>query len=165
MKTGLTISASAHAAVLLWALVPVEPKALHTPPRKKPDPKPQPKLEANRSAALLDKRDPQRVAAAGDTLNHTLAFGTATGDSPKLAQSELDALRARLRECWNPPAGATNAEKLKVPILIRFNHDGTLASPPQPESAPADSFLQAMIASAGRATIRCSPPPRRAPPK
>src|SRR6266566_3234891 len=219
MKTGLTISASAHAAVLLWALVSFAPKALNTPPTesmpvdlisstefsqlragarnapkaetpkplvekiaekktpadpaakvvdkpelvtaspqtKKPDPKPQPKFDANRIPALLDKRDPQRVAAAGDTLNHTLAFGTATGDSPKLAQSELDALRARLRECWNPPAGATNAEKLKVPILIRFKQDGTLASPPQPESAAADSFMQAMIDSAVRATIRCQP--------
>ena len=32
MKTGLTISASAHAAVLLWALVSFAPKALNAPP-------------------------------------------------------------------------------------------------------------------------------------
>jgi outer membrane biosynthesis protein TonB len=134
-----------------------EPKKEAKPQPKKPDPKPQPKFDANRIAALLDKRDPQRVAAAGDTLNHTLAFGTATGEASKLAQSELDALRARLRECWNPPAGATNAEKLRVPILIRFKQDGTLASPPQPENAAADSFMQAMIDSAVRATIRCQP--------
>jgi outer membrane biosynthesis protein TonB len=134
-----------------------EPKKEAKPAPKKPDPKPQPKFDANRIAALLDKRDPQRLAAAGDTLNHTLAFGTATGDAPRLAQSELDALRARLRECWNPPAGAANAEKLKVPILIRFKQDGTLASPPQPENAASDSFMQAMIDSAVRATIRCQP--------
>lgn len=134
-----------------------EPKKEAKPAPKKLDPKPQPKFDANRIAALLDKRDPQRLAAAGDTLNHTLAFGTATGESPRLAQSELDALRARLRECWNPPAGAANAEKLKVPILIRFKQDGTLASPPQPENAASDSFMQAMIDSAVRATIRCQP--------
>src|SRR5437868_7810151 len=32
MKTGLTISASAHAAVLLWAMVSFAPKALNAPP-------------------------------------------------------------------------------------------------------------------------------------
>jgi outer membrane biosynthesis protein TonB len=133
-----------------------EPTKEAKPQPKKPD-KPQPKFDANRIAALLDKRDPQRVAAAGETLNHTLAFGTATGDAPKLAQSELDALRARLRECWNPPAGAANADKLRVPILIRFKQDGTLASAPQPESAASDAFMQAMIDSAVRATIRCQP--------
>jgi colicin import membrane protein len=134
-----------------------EPRKEAKPQPRKPDPKPQPKFDANRIAALLDKRDPQRVAAAGDTINHTLAFGTATGESPKLAQSELDALRARLRECWNPPAGAVNADKLKVPILIRFKQDGTLATPPQPENAASDAFMQAMIDSAVRATIRCQP--------
>jgi outer membrane biosynthesis protein TonB len=134
-----------------------EPKKEAKPAPKKPDPKPQPKFDANRIAALLDKRDPQRVAAAGDTINHTLAFGTATGEAPRLAQSELDALRARLRECWNPPAGANNADKLRVPILIRFKQDGTLASPPQPENAARDAFMQAMIDSAVRATIRCQP--------
>ena len=135
----------------------LEPKKEAKPQPKKPDPKPQPKFDTNRIAALLDKRDPQRVAAAGETLNHTLAYGTATGEAPRLAQSELDALRARLRECWNPPAGAANADKLKVPILIRFKQDGTLASPPQPENAASDSFMQAMIDSAVRATIRCQP--------
>ena len=134
-----------------------EPKKEAKPQPKKPDPKPQPKFDANRIAALLDKRDPQRVAAAGDTINRTLAFGTSTGDAPKVSQSELDALRARLRECWNPPAGASNAEKLKVPILIRFNPDGTLASAPQPERPGGDSFMQAMTDSAVRATIRCQP--------
>jgi outer membrane biosynthesis protein TonB len=134
-----------------------EPRKEAKPQPKKPDPKPQPKFDANRIAALLDKRDPQRVAAAGDTINHTLAFGTATGEAPRLAQSELDALRARLRECWNPPAGAVNADKLKVPILIRFKQDGTLASPPQPENAASDAFMQAMTDSAVRATIRCQP--------
>jgi hypothetical protein len=74
-----------------------------------------------------------------------------------MSQTELDALRARLRECWNPPAGAANAEKLRVPILIRFNPNGTLASAPQPETSGGSPFMQAMIDSAVRATIRCQP--------
>jgi colicin import membrane protein len=134
-----------------------EPKKEAKPATKKQDVKPQPKFDADRIAALLDKRQPQRVAAAGDAINRTLAFGAMTGTAERLSQSELDALRAKLRECWNPPAGAPNAEKLKVPILIRFKQDGTLAAPPQPETAASDPFSRAMIDSAVRATIRCQP--------
>jgi hypothetical protein len=88
-----------------------------------------------------------------------LAPEVATPDAHKapLSRTELDALGVRLRECWEPPAGAAKTDKLKVPILIRFNRDGTLASPPQPDNAPRDPFMQAMIDSAVRATIRCQP--------
>ena len=136
-----------------------EPKKVEAkkPEPKKPDPKPQPKFDATRIAALLDKREPQRQAATGDTINHTPSLGTATGSSPKLSQSEIDALRARLRDCWSPPAGAPNADKLKVPIVIRFKQDGTLAGPPEPETRPHDAYSQAMVDSAVRATIRCQP--------
>jgi outer membrane biosynthesis protein TonB len=132
-----------------------EPKKVEA---KKPEPKhPQPKFDATRIAALLDKREPQRHAAAGDTISHTPTLGTATGSAPKLSQSEIDALRARLRDCWSPPAGAPNADKLKVPIVIRFKQDGTLAGPPEPENTPRDAYSQAMVDSAVRATIRCQP--------
>ena len=131
-----------------------EPKK---PEPKKPDPKPQPKFDAGRIAALLDKREPQRQAATGDTLSHAPTLGAPTGASPKLSQSEIDALRARLRDCWSPPAGAPNADRLKVPIVIRFKQDGTLAGPPEPETTPHDAYTQAMVDSAVRATIRCQP--------
>src|SRR6476659_2716633 len=47
-------------------------------PPKKPPPKPQPKFDADKIAALLDKRDPQRVAAAGPELNEA-SLGAANG--------------------------------------------------------------------------------------
>ncbi|HXW31002.1 MAG TPA: protein TolA, partial [Xanthobacteraceae bacterium] len=69
-----------------------EPKKTEVKPAaKKPDAKPQPKFDANKIAALLDKRQPQRVAAVGETLNRTLALGTRSGESVTLSQSELDA--------------------------------------------------------------------------
>src|SRR5215469_2229671 len=127
------------------------------PEPKKPEVKPQPKFDASKIAALLDKRQPQRVAAVGDTLNRTLALGTRTGESASLSQSELDALRARLHQCWNPPLGAADADKRRVLLVLRFNQDGTLSAPPQPETAASDSFTQAMIDTAVRATLRCQP--------
>ena len=39
------------------------------PPKKPPPPKPQPKFDADKIAALLDKRDPVRNAATGTELN------------------------------------------------------------------------------------------------
>jgi hypothetical protein len=136
-----------------------EPKKAEVKPpaAKKPDAKPQPKFDANKIAALLDKRQPQRLAAVGDTLNRTLALGTRTGEAASLSQSELDALRARLHQCWNAPAGAADADKRRVLLIIRFNQDGTLSSPPEPETAASDPFMQAMIDSAVRATLRCQP--------
>jgi outer membrane biosynthesis protein TonB len=136
-----------------------EPKKTEAKPAaaKKPDSKPQPKFDASKIAALLDKRQPQRVAAVGDTLNRTLALGTRTGESAALSQSELDALRARLHQCWNAPAGAADADKRRVLLVLRFNQDGTLSAPPQPETTAGDPFTQAMIDSAVRATLRCQP--------
>src|SRR5215210_304584 len=75
-------------------------------PQAKPAP-PQPKFDPSRVAALLDKRDPTRLAAAGETINTSPSLGARTGSASQLTQSEIDALRAQIQQCWNPPAGAT----------------------------------------------------------
>jgi outer membrane biosynthesis protein TonB len=134
-----------------------EPKKDPKPVQKKHEAKPQPKFDANRIAALLDKRQAQRTAAAGETLNSTMALGTRTGTASRLAQSEIDALRAKLARCWNPPVGAINADRTQVLLLIRLNQDGTLAGPPQPEGGARDATSRAMMESAVRATIQCQP--------
>src|SRR5476649_2621070 len=74
-------------------------------PPKKPEKK-QPKFDADKIAALLDKRDPTRNAATGDTLSNAPSMGVSTGNAAKLSQSEIDALRTRLMALWNPPVGA-----------------------------------------------------------
>src|SRR5882757_232735 len=58
-----------------------------TPP-KKPAP-PAPKFDPKQVAALLDKRDSARLAAAGETLNNTASLGTPSGKSAQLSMSEL----------------------------------------------------------------------------
>ena len=58
-------------------------------PPKKPEPvKPQPKFDASRIAALLDKRDPQRHSATGATLSQTPSLGTPTGRSASLVHTK-----------------------------------------------------------------------------
>src|SRR6185295_7010103 len=86
-----------------------EPKqATPTPPKKPEPPKQHPKFDASNiqhRLALLDKRDPQRRAATGDTLSSTPSLGLPTGNAAALSQNEIDALRARLRDCWTVPVG------------------------------------------------------------
>jgi hypothetical protein len=106
-----------------------EPKAAPTPA---PKAAPQPAFDPRQLQALLDKRTPQRLAAAGDTI-HTgpPSLGAPSAIGAQLSQSELDALRARLAQLWSPPAGASNPDELVALIRIQLKRDGTLAAPPQ----------------------------------
>ena len=127
-------------------------------PPKKPEPvKPQPKFDASRIAALLDKRDPQRHSATGATLSQTPSLGTPTGRSASLTQSEIDALRARIQQCWNPPAGLAEARDLVVVVRIRFNQDGSLSADPTLSNSGSHPTFQVAAESALRAVRHCAP--------
>jgi hypothetical protein len=138
-----------------------EPKqATPTPPKKPEPPKPQHKFDASQiqqRLALLDKRDPQRRAATGDTLNTTPSLGVPTGSAATLSQSEIDALRARLRDCWTVPVGLAEARDLTVTVRIQFNKDGSLSTDPQLMNHGTHPAFQAASESALRAVRRCAP--------
>jgi hypothetical protein len=126
------------------------------PQRKPPPPKPpqkQPEFNPDKIAALLDKRDPTRKAAAGTEINSTPTLGTATGAAAQLSQSEIDALRARLYALWNPPAGAQDAGQVQIMIRIKFKRDGTLATGPQVITSGNGPVFNAMRDSAVRAVL------------
>jgi colicin import membrane protein len=135
-----------------------EQKAEVPTPPKKPEPhKPQPRFDASRIAALLDKRDPQRHSATGDTLSTKPSMGLPTGRAASLTQSEIDALRARIQQCWNPPAGLADARDLVVVVRIRFNQDGSLSADPTLSNSAANPTFQVAAESALRAVRRCAP--------
>jgi len=125
------------------------------PPKKQPTP--QPKFDATRIAALLDKRDPQRHVATGATLNNTPALGTSVGNAPKLSQTELDALRDRLASCWTIPAGVTEFQDLDVHVRIQFRQDGSLQSDPIVTNHSSSPYFQIAAEAALRAVRRCAP--------
>jgi colicin import membrane protein len=128
-----------------------------TPQKKAEPPKPQPKFDATRIAALLDKRDPQRRAATGDTLSSRPSLGVPSGSAASLTQSEIDALRARIQQCWNPPAGLADARDLIVVVRIRFNQDGSLSADPVLTNSGSHPTFQIAAESALRAVRRCAP--------
>lgn len=119
--------------------------------------KQQPSFDPNKIAALLDKRDPQRTAAAGDQVVRTTPLGFSGGQAAQLSQSEMSALRNRLASCWRPPAGAAEVANLKVVVRVLFNPDGSLQGQPELVKAPASTYGPPMAESAIRALLTCQP--------
>jgi outer membrane biosynthesis protein TonB len=126
-------------------------------PPKKPPQKEQPKFDADKIAALLDKRDPQRNAATGAELNPLPSLGTASGNAAKLSQSEIDALRARLMSLWNPPIGIQNPEEFVIRIRIQLGRDGKLSAPPTVLSSGNGPLYNSARDSAVRAVFQGQP--------
>jgi outer membrane biosynthesis protein TonB len=127
-----------------------------TPPKRPPQPQNQQKFDPREMQALLDKRTPLRKEAIGDTISDTAAIGAPKGKAPQLSQSELDALRAYLREQWKPPE-ARNPEEIIVTVRIRLNRDGTLAAPPEVTSSGRSMPYMVSRERAVMAVIRGAP--------
>jgi outer membrane biosynthesis protein TonB len=127
-----------------------------TPPKKPPQPKFDPK-QIEQKLALLDKREGQRRAYTGESLSSTPTLGTATGSAPVLSQNEMDALRARLRDCWNLPAGAAEARDLNIEVRILLKQDGSLQAEPKVLNRSSNPFFQVAAESALRAVRTCAP--------
>ncbi len=116
-----------------------------------------PKFDPKQIAALLDKRAPQRQTATGQAVNQDPSIGYANAPPAQLSQSEIDALRRRLSECWSPPVGAANAPNLRVVLRVLFKRDGSVASPPALVAGSPSPYGPAMAESAKRAILSCQP--------
>ena len=160
---------------------PTEPKAEQKPepkaeevrvpePPKKPAPpklveqvKPQNQqakqrdCNPDRIAALLDKREPARQRTTGETPSPVATLGVTVGTASRLSQSEIDALRAQIQACWNPPVGAENAQELIVRLRIQFRPDGTLSAEPELMNRGTSPYFRVATESAMRAVRRCQP--------
>jgi len=137
---------------------PPIPKQKPKPPEATADARtPQRTFDPNRIAALLDKRDPTRPRTAAPEVSPQATLGAPTGIGQRLTQSEIDALRAQIQACWNPPVGAEEAEKLIVRLRIQFKQDGTLSREPELMNRASGSYFQIAAESAMRAVRRCQP--------
>lgn len=125
-------------------------------PPKKPAP-PVHKFDPKQVAALLDKRDSTRLAAAGEALNDSPSLGLSNGTAAQLSLSELEGLRARLAQLWAIPAGAKDPQELVVQVRIKLRPDGTLAGPPMVLTSGKTALFVAARDSAIRALFRGQP--------
>ena len=164
---------------------PVPPKPAEPLPDKKvteaPKPPPPPKPVEKPKEPPKPKADPFDSILKNLTKNQP----TPTKEAPKplpqqayvppppvqgapnlnaqLARSELDAVRDRIRPCWNFPAGARDAEQLLVDINVWMNPDGTVREARIVETGrmSSDAYYRSAAESALRAVLNpaCQPLP------
>tara|TARA_Y100000031_G_scaffold40119_1_gene45676 strand:+ start:287939 stop:288844 length:906 start_codon:yes stop_codon:yes gene_type:complete len=89
---------------------------------------------------------------------------TSSSDAPlgdKVTMTELDLLRQQLSRCWNLPAGAQDAQDLRIEVRIQVNPDRTVRGTEIVDQGryARDGFFRAAADSARRAVVNpnCSP--------
>lgn len=133
----------------------IPPKVVQQPPKDQKD------FNPNDIAALLNKQDPRRTAALGETINNNASLGASTGLASTLSQTEIDALRAYLARFWRMPAGGSDVARVRVMVNIRLNPNHTLAGPPEVVGItdPTNPYAQQMQESAKRAVYEAAQQP------
>lgn len=139
-----------------------KPKPKKQAEAKKPAPKPEAKRDFNtdRIAALLNKipdadNEPEPVLPAEEAPKKVR--GQSDGREMTMSVNEIDALRARIAQCWSPPPGGLGAGQIVVKLRLRLNEDGTLLGYPTIANRGASPFFQAAADSAVRAVYQCQP--------
>ena len=56
--------------------------------------------------------------------------GQSNGTQMTMAVNEIDALRAKIAQCWNPPPGGLGADAIIVKLRLQLNEDGSLIGYP-----------------------------------
>jgi hypothetical protein len=130
------------------------------PPKK---PKPQAKkrdFNADKIAALLNKipdaADDAQPVEPSDTPKKKVR-GQSNGAEMTMSVNEIDALRARIADCWTPPPGGLGADQIVVKLRVKLNEDGTLVGYPTVANSGSSPFFQAAADSAVRAVYQCQP--------
>ena len=147
--------------------LPKKAEAKPEKPKVKPKPKPAPQAETKRDvnvdrmAALLNKlpdaaREARTENAPPDTPRKKVK-GQSTGTQMTMAVNEIDALRAKIAQCWNPPPGGLGADAIIVKLRLQLNEDGSLIGYPTVANSGSSPFFQAAADSAVRAVYQCQP--------
>ncbi|MEP3428094.1 MAG: cell envelope biogenesis protein TolA [Roseibium sp.] len=132
-----------------------QPIVTSVAPRTKPKP---PKKESvvEQAAALLNKVEPE--TQSGSTSQQQASLGSNQGaQNIRMTQSELDALRGQVSQCWNPPVGAVGAEELKVRVRFNLAQSGNVSGSPEVINSNGNPAFRAAASSAVRAIMRCQP--------
>ena len=115
-------------------------------------------FDQSKIAALLDKRDPSRQAATGDTLNSNAALGLAQGKAADNSATWGSMFKQQVERCWKKPYGGIEAQKSEAAFAIRLKRDGTLEAMPVAGRYAGERLICASIRRARlRAIIECQP--------
>jgi hypothetical protein len=125
-------------------------------PQKQPvQPQPQPMpVSAAPAGPLYQSLYPWPVARPGSDVQ--LGDYRTFESTGKLDHNELAQFKARLKECWRPPAAGGN-RKLTAALRVALRTDGSLAGPPDLVEVSASPDAVALVASAKKALAACGP--------
>ena len=138
-----------------------KPKQAAAPKEPAPASEKKRDVNADRIAALLNKipdaaNEPAPVVPSEETPSKKVR-GQSNGTNATMSVNEIDALRARIAQCWSPPPGGLGADQIVVKLRLRLNEDGTLVGYPTVANSGASPFFQAAADSAVRAVYQCQP--------
>jgi outer membrane biosynthesis protein TonB len=143
------------------AAKPVKDAAADPPKKPKPPAVKKPGFNADKIAALLNKipdaaNAPTPVVPSDDAPKKPVR-GQKNGTETAMSVNEIDALRARIADCWTPPPGGLGADQIVVKLRLQLNEDGTLVGYPSVANSGSSPFFQAAADSAVRAVYQCQP--------
>ncbi len=149
----------------------LKPRLAKAKPRRKPEP-PDAFTSVLKTVEKLKNQPPpkekkeKKKTRKKETFEQQMAQALTSRTAPHnplrpLAISEIDLIRQQIRECWNLPAGAKEAENLSIEIRMVMNPDGTVrqARILDQSRLQSDLFFRAAAESALRAVLnpRCNP--------
>jgi hypothetical protein len=135
---------------------PVKPKPKPEKPKKK-----RKELDIEKVAALLNKIDEE--ASSPPKIEELIGepeqgdFDLARGEDVRISANEIDWLRRKIRECWNPPVGVMEAQGLQVHVQIELDQSGAVLGQPSVVNSSAHPLFGVAASSAVRAILRCQP--------
>ena len=149
-------------------LLSIKTKAKPEKPKDKPKPKPAPQAEtkhainADRLAALLNKipdaaKEPGVDDPPLEEMPRKPVKGQLSGTQKTMSVNEIDALRAKIAQCWSPPPGGLGADAIIIKVRLQLNEDGSLIGYPTIANNSGSPFFQAAADSAVRAVFQCQP--------
>jgi outer membrane biosynthesis protein TonB len=118
-------------------------------------------FNADRIAALLNKipdaAEEAKPVVPDDGTPPRKVKGQSNGTEMTMSVNEIDALRARIADCWTPPPGGLGADRIVIKLRLKLNEDGTLVGTPTIANSDSSPFFQAAADSAVRAVYQCQP--------
>lgn len=148
--------------------LPTEKKPdIKKPKEKKPEEKkPEKPKEDDLDSILKSVKETAKTAESkkptekATPANQKEAHSDRYDPSMPLSLSEIDGIRQQFDACWSVPAGAKDAQNLRVTVHTELNEDGSVIKAEFKGDSgryASDPFFRAAADAAVRAVHRCSP--------
>jgi outer membrane biosynthesis protein TonB len=137
-----------------------KPKPKKVAAKAKPARKKKKNFDPDKIAALLNKvpdAGAKTTASKSAKKKPKPAKGRSDGRDLAMTFNEIDALRARISQCWNPPVGGLGADAIKVKLRLRLREDGALSREPEVVNRAGSPYFRAAADAAVRAVMLCQP--------